>query len=180
MGPGFEPLRAYKERDWDNIKIPFILGGMVEWSITTVLKTVVLRGTGGSNPSPSAIKLGKSSVCKLSTRKSTLKRLFRVSFYPLRRHAKPILEFLVQSSLIWFCFYYSFVNLYTANVGRMTNYIGRILWIIDCQDGLLCFKHETAVEYVDKLHFFSKLFHITHACITINHLNLSSKIWIIA
>ena len=27
---------------------------MVEWSITTVLKTVVLRGTGGSNPSPSA------------------------------------------------------------------------------------------------------------------------------
>ena len=56
MGPGFEPLRAYKERDWDNIKIPFILGGMVEWSITTVLKTVVLRGTGGSNPSPSAKK----------------------------------------------------------------------------------------------------------------------------
>ena len=29
---------------------------MVEWSITTVLKTVVLRGTGGSNPSLSAIK----------------------------------------------------------------------------------------------------------------------------
>ena len=56
MGPGFEPLRAYEERDWDNIKIPFILGGMVEWSITTVLKTVVLRGTGGSNPSPSAKK----------------------------------------------------------------------------------------------------------------------------
>ena len=27
---------------------------MVEWSITTVLKTVVLRGTGGSNPSLSA------------------------------------------------------------------------------------------------------------------------------
>ena len=54
MGPGFEPLRAYKERDEDNIDIPFILGGMVEWSITTVLKTVVLRGTGGSNPSPSA------------------------------------------------------------------------------------------------------------------------------
>ena len=28
---------------------------MVEWSITTVLKTVVLRGTGGSNPSLSAL-----------------------------------------------------------------------------------------------------------------------------
>ena len=27
---------------------------MVEWSITPVLKTGVLRGTGGSNPSPSA------------------------------------------------------------------------------------------------------------------------------
>ena len=32
-------------------------GEMVEWSITTVLKTVVLRGTGGSNPSLSAINL---------------------------------------------------------------------------------------------------------------------------
>ena len=30
---------------------------MVEWSITTVLKTVVLRGTGGSNPSLSAINI---------------------------------------------------------------------------------------------------------------------------
>ncbi len=29
---------------------------MVEWSITTVLKTVVPRGTGGSNPSLSANK----------------------------------------------------------------------------------------------------------------------------
>ena len=33
------------------------LGEMVEWSITTVLKTVVPRGTGGSNPSLSAINL---------------------------------------------------------------------------------------------------------------------------
>ncbi len=29
-------------------------GEMVEWSITVVLKTTVLRGTGGSNPSLSA------------------------------------------------------------------------------------------------------------------------------
>ena len=29
-------------------------GEMVEWSITAVLKTAVLRGTGGSNPSLSA------------------------------------------------------------------------------------------------------------------------------
>ena len=32
------------------------LGEMVEWSITAVLKTAVLRGTGGSNPSLSANK----------------------------------------------------------------------------------------------------------------------------
>ena len=36
------------------------LGEMVEWSITTVLKTVVPRGTGGSNPSLSAQKSCKS------------------------------------------------------------------------------------------------------------------------
>ena len=42
MGPGFESLRAY------------FLGEMAEWSIAPVLKTDVLRGTGGSNPSLSA------------------------------------------------------------------------------------------------------------------------------
>ena len=39
---------------------------MVEWSITTVLKTVVPRGTGGSNPSLSAKRLapkGQVSSC---------------------------------------------------------------------------------------------------------------------
>ncbi len=36
------------------------LGRMVEWSITPVLKTGVLRGTGGSNPSPSAKRKIKS------------------------------------------------------------------------------------------------------------------------
>ena len=36
---------------------------MVEWSITTVLKTVVPRGTGGSNPSLSArVKLKKNNL----------------------------------------------------------------------------------------------------------------------
>ena len=34
-------------------------GEMVEWSITPVLKTVVLRGTGGSNPSLSAERAGQ-------------------------------------------------------------------------------------------------------------------------
>ena len=32
------------------------IGKVVEWSITAVLKTAVLRGTGGSNPSLSAEK----------------------------------------------------------------------------------------------------------------------------
>jgi hypothetical protein len=36
------------------------IGEMVEWSITTVLKTVVPRGTGGSNPSLSAGNVYKS------------------------------------------------------------------------------------------------------------------------
>ena len=37
---------------------------MVEWSITTVLKTVVLRGTGGSNPSLSAINTENQQIAK--------------------------------------------------------------------------------------------------------------------
>ena len=35
---------------------------MVEWSITVVLKTTVLRGTGGSNPSLSARHRGFESL----------------------------------------------------------------------------------------------------------------------
>ena len=31
------------------------VGGMAEWTMATVLKTVVGQPTGGSNPSPSAI-----------------------------------------------------------------------------------------------------------------------------
>ena len=44
-------------------KFPFTKGEMVEWSITAVLKTAVLRGTGGSNPSLSA----KVSVTSCTT-----------------------------------------------------------------------------------------------------------------
>ena len=40
-------------------------GEMVEWSITTVLKTVVLRGTGGSNPSLSANNAENQQVTNL-------------------------------------------------------------------------------------------------------------------
>ena len=38
-------------------------GEMVEWSITAVLKTAVLRGTGGSNPSLSAQKTSQVKIC---------------------------------------------------------------------------------------------------------------------
>ena len=34
------------------------IGEVVEWSITAVLKTVELKGSGGSNPSLSAINIG--------------------------------------------------------------------------------------------------------------------------
>ena len=39
-------------------------GEMAEWSIAAVLKTVVLRGTGGSNPSLSAINLENQGFAK--------------------------------------------------------------------------------------------------------------------
>ncbi len=39
-------------------------GEMVEWSITTVLKTVVPRGTGGSNPSLSATNAENQQIAK--------------------------------------------------------------------------------------------------------------------
>ena len=41
------------------------IGEMVEWSITAVLKTAVPRGTGGSNPSLSAINLENQGFAKL-------------------------------------------------------------------------------------------------------------------
>ena len=40
-------------------------GGVVEWSMAAVLKTVVLKGTGGSNPSASANRKGKSAPSSL-------------------------------------------------------------------------------------------------------------------
>ena len=42
----------------------FPQGEMVEWSITTVLKTVVPRGTGGSNPSLSATNAENQQIAK--------------------------------------------------------------------------------------------------------------------
>lgn len=39
-------------------------GEVVEWSITAVLKTVELRGSGGSNPSLSAINAENQQIAK--------------------------------------------------------------------------------------------------------------------
>ena len=50
-------------------KLLWRFGEMVEWSITTVLKTVVPRGTGGSNPSLSAISLDYQWFTKFTPKK---------------------------------------------------------------------------------------------------------------
>ena len=39
-------------------------GGMAEWSIAAVLKTVEVRASGGSNPSPSAINAENQQIAK--------------------------------------------------------------------------------------------------------------------
>ena len=46
------------------IRYTFALGEMAEWSIAAVLKTVELRGSGGSNPSLSAINAENQQIVK--------------------------------------------------------------------------------------------------------------------
>ena len=58
---------------------------MVEWSITTVLKTVALRGAGGSNPSLSANK-GVNQQVMLFTPFITPQKVSRYFLYGLLRH----------------------------------------------------------------------------------------------
>ena len=45
--------------------VPNGFGEVVEWSITAVLKTVELKGSGGSNPSLSARKVAASARMRL-------------------------------------------------------------------------------------------------------------------
>ena len=49
--------------EWKN-RATFVPGKMAEWSIAAVLKTVELRGSGGSNPSLSAINVGNQQITK--------------------------------------------------------------------------------------------------------------------
>ena len=46
------------------IRYTFALGEMAEWSIAAVLKTVELRGSGGSNPSLSATNAENQQIAK--------------------------------------------------------------------------------------------------------------------
>ena len=65
------PLRAQLQRnngagdlaEWKNRTI-FVPGEMAEWAIAAVLKTVELRGSGGSNPSLSATNAENQQIAK--------------------------------------------------------------------------------------------------------------------
>ena len=53
MPPSVGNKRDKDLAEW-KIRATFVPGKMAEWSIAAVLKTVELRGSGGSNPSLSA------------------------------------------------------------------------------------------------------------------------------
>ena len=55
-----------RKKDLAEIKkgATFVVGKMAEWSIAAVLKTVVLRGTRGSNPCLSAINAENQQIIK--------------------------------------------------------------------------------------------------------------------
>ena len=53
MPPSVGNKRDKDLAEW-KIRATFVSGKMAEWSIAAVLKTVELRGSGGSNPSLSA------------------------------------------------------------------------------------------------------------------------------
>ena len=57
-------IKLYLCIAFENKRITKVFGEMAEWSIAAVLKTVVLRGTGGSNPSLSAINAENQQIIK--------------------------------------------------------------------------------------------------------------------
>ena len=60
----------------------FTIGEVVEWSITAVLKTVELKGSGGSNPSLSAEK-GVTDICNDFFNFSVTKNVTKISVRPI-------------------------------------------------------------------------------------------------
>ena len=73
------------------------IGEMVEWSITTVLKTAVPRGTGGSNPSLSA--------------KSSMSNIVELFFYALSGQASFMV--LIVNRIPPYVVGHSFMSFYT-------------------------------------------------------------------
>ena len=70
-------------------KRPLAQGEVAEWSIAAVLKTVVLRGTGGSNPSLSAERSGQNQT--ITVQKPTSQQLvgfFCIQSVRHKRHEK--------------------------------------------------------------------------------------------
>ena len=63
MPPSVGNKRDKDLAEW-KIRATFVSGKMAEWSIAAVLKTVELRGSGGSNPSLSAINVGNQQITK--------------------------------------------------------------------------------------------------------------------
>ena len=70
-------------------------GEMVEWSITVVLKTTVLRGTGGSNPSLSARKSNPQGLLFLCMRSGFSRSFsrFAANISAFRPHCRRGLRF---------------------------------------------------------------------------------------
>lgn len=64
FGPPLRTINRGKDlAEWKN-GATFVPGKLAEWSIAAVLKTVVLQGTGGSNPSLSAINAENQQIIK--------------------------------------------------------------------------------------------------------------------
>ena len=56
-------------------------GEVVEWSITAVLKTVELRGSGGSNPSLSARNLENQGTTRFTNKFTNRSKFVRIVLY---------------------------------------------------------------------------------------------------
>lgn len=64
FGPPLRTINRGKDlAEWKN-GATFVPGKLAEWSIAAVLKTVVLQGTGGSNPSLSATNAENQQIAK--------------------------------------------------------------------------------------------------------------------
>ena len=64
FGPPLRTINRGKDlAEWKN-GATFVPGKLAEWSIAAVLKTVEPQGSGGSNPSLSAINVGNQQITK--------------------------------------------------------------------------------------------------------------------